>query len=1077
MKPAQLGRMCCVGAAALGVLGLIGWVTGAHSLTTIVPGQPPMMPNTAIGLLLLGAAGVLRHRRCPGRPRRAIAILFAIAVLGIGSGTLAQYVLGIDLGLDQLLLRTELGPYPGRPSPPTAAAFVLVSIALLVYDTRLTARARPSEWLLLATALTALVGLMGHAFGVGELYRLRTAPVIGVALPTAIALILVALGLLLQRPDAGVMRIATSTGQGGILLRRLVIPGVLAPVVLGFVVLWVLRLAGVEETALVAATLASVMAAVGLLLLPFLAVPLDRAHAALEASRARARDLVEEASDAIFIADGEGRYTDVNGAGCRLLGMSRDEIVGKSIVDFILPDDIPRLRARQAALAAGPRVQEWRFRHKDGHYLWIEVSDKILPDGRWQGFVRDISARKAAEEETRRAHARIESIVSLAADAIIAIDAARRITLFNRAAERIFGWTRDEALGRPLDVLLPERVREEQRARVRTFAAESADPEREDSPYWPLVALRKDGREFPAEAAISRLRIGDEWIYSVILRDITERERLGRELREARAFLENVFDSSTEYGLIALDLERRIVLWNEGARRNYGYTAEEIVGAHADRLHVPGDLAAGIVSSLYARALQEGSATTIFHARRKDGSEFLSRVVASRRLGGDGAPIGYLLVCGDITLEHRRSERERLLAALGPLLTASLDRAQIVDAAVGLLVHELADACIVDLADDPENQRAPRRWKVMHRDPRKQRLAHALQAIPLDRGRPHYTWATLTTQQAAVVSHITPEHLDSIAQSDEHRRLLHELAPVSSIAVPLQARGLALGALTLVSTDPRRRYDETDLPFVEDLARRLGTALENARLFEVAARAVAARDEVLGIVAHDLRNPLSTATLAASTLVRPEHERRVGTQRAADRIERSLGRATRLIEDLLDITRIEGGGGISVDPRPTLAETLAHEAVDMLIGASEAASVDLDVVIDPGLPATLADEGRVVQVLGNLIGNALKFTPAGGHVRVGAERQGAEILFTVSDSGPGIPVEQLAHLFDRYWQANRRDRRGAGLGLAIAKGIVEAHHGTIWARSEPGHGSTFGFTLPIAPVGSVAHGRGVELPH
>jgi signal transduction histidine kinase len=324
---------------------------------------------------------------------------------------------------------------------------------------------------------------------------------------------------------------------------------------------------------------------------------------------------------------------------------------------------------------------------------------------------------------------------------------------------------------------------------------------------------------------------------------------------------------------------------------------------------------------------------------------------------------------------------------------------------------------------------------------------------------------------------MTDEYLDAVAQNDEHRRLLRACAPESVIATPLTARGVALGAIGFVSSDPRRRYDEDDVPFVEDLGRRLAAALDNARLFEFATHAVRARDEVLGIVAHDLRNPLGAALLGTRTLVRSEGERRVRMRRAAERIERALDHANHLIADLLDITRIEGKGGLAVEPRPLPVLKLAHDVGEMFGPLAADAGVTLEVDIDRGLLPVRGDEARISQVLGNLIGNAIKFTPRGGRVRLLAARSGpAGVQFTVADNGPGIAKEQLAHVFDRFWQADSTDQLGAGLGLAIARGIVEAHGAQLDVASELGRGSNFSFTLPYAQRDPAGGPRGPASP-
>ena len=193
-RVSRVGRKLCLGGATLGAVGLLGWVAGASLLTTVVPGQPPMMPNTALALLLVGIAGALRHREDTGRMARTLSVLAVLIVLAIGGGTLAEYELGADLHIDQLLFRVGAAPYPGRPSPPTALALLFLGAALLLFDVRPTARVRPSEWLILPAGLTAFAAFVGAVLGAAPLYRLSRAPVIGVALPTAVSLLLTSAG-------------------------------------------------------------------------------------------------------------------------------------------------------------------------------------------------------------------------------------------------------------------------------------------------------------------------------------------------------------------------------------------------------------------------------------------------------------------------------------------------------------------------------------------------------------------------------------------------------------------------------------------------------------------------------------------------------------------------------------------------------------------------------------------------------------------------------------------------------------------------------------------------------------------
>jgi signal transduction histidine kinase len=226
-------------------------------------------------------------------------------------------------------------------------------------------------------------------------------------------------------------------------------------------------------------------------------------------------------------------------------------------------------------------------------------------------------------------------------------------------------------------------------------------------------------------------------------------------------------------------------------------------------------------------------------------------------------------------------------------------------------------------------------------------------------------------------------------------------------------------------------------------------------------RAVTERDRVLEIVAHDLRNPLSNILLSAGLDARRgEPERR--NRRALDAIARAATRMNDLIDDLLDVTRIEAGQ-LKMELESLRAADLVFEAAEMQTALASSAGIEVRLDLAPNVHALWGHRDRLLQVFENLVGNAIKFTPSGGHITIGAALKDENVLFRVADTGRGIPSESLPHVFDRFWQTKTAGRLGAGLGLAIAKGIVEAHGGRIWVESTPGVGSTFFFTIPKAP--------------
>jgi PAS domain S-box-containing protein len=222
--------------------------------------------------------------------------------------------------------------------------------------------------------------------------------------------------------------------------------------------------------------------------------------------------------------------------------------------------------------------------------------------------------------------------------------------------------------------------------------------------------------------------------------------------------------------------------------------------------------------------------------------------------------------------------------------------------------------------------------------------------------------------------------------------------------------------------------------------------------------AVRARDDILAIVSHDLRNPLSIIAMSATLLEMPLPEETRISQLGI--IRRAISGMNRLIEDLLDVSQI-ASGLLTVDPRPMDAASLCEDAKLMVEGLLAGKSQRFECHCASAPVIVLADRARVSQVLSNLIGNANKFTPEGGRITLRVEA-GVSARFSVGDTGPGISAQDLPHIFDRFWQARRVRRGGVGLGLAISKGIVEAHGGRIWAESSAGVGTSFHFTLPLA---------------
>jgi signal transduction histidine kinase len=404
--------------------------------------------------------------------------------------------------------------------------------------------------------------------------------------------------------------------------------------------------------------------------------------------------------------------------------------------------------------------------------------------------------------------------------------------------------------------------------------------------------------------------------------------------------------------------------------------------------------------------------------------------------------------------DARVSSREalRFLTRAGRVLSGSLDPEVTLDRLVRLAVPRVACFAMLDLVR-PEG--------------RLERVAHkhvdGVREPLLERNEPFLPEEEGLVPLSRVLETSEPMLIENVERdwtgAEEVLERIRSLAGCSLMIVPLIAGDDTLGVLTFGSTRTDRFYHRQDLSLARELARSASLAIVNARLYRKAEQAIAARDEVLGVVSHDLRNPVSRVRMAAELMTEirglPE-----GAERTAGMIIRAADEMNRLIGDLLDVTRIEAGR-LSIEVGPTGLRNLLDRLDEAHAPAAEAKGLVWEVERTDEPVALEIDEGRVLQALGNLVGNAIKFTPEGGAVVVMTERSSEQVRIGVRDTGAGMDGVQLAHVFDRFWQSRVGDRRGAGLGLAIARGIIDAHGGRIHIESEPGVGTTAWVTLPL----------------
>lgn len=1057
----RAGRWCCVAGAGIGALGLVAWLSGFGALTGVIPGQGPMMPTTALCLLLIGGGAALRAPENLGRPRKAMSVLAALVVLFVGVATVADYLLAIDLSIDRALFHIDVAPYPGRSAALAAVALTLLSSGLIVFDTRPAAVVRPSECLILLGGLTAFSALIAFAFGGGPLLRLRRMPVLGVPLPTAVALLLISLGMLLERSRGGLMSVAASSGPGGVLLRRLAIPALIAPAMLGIAVTRIATAIGAGEPSFQVALLAGSTSIVGLIPLTLVAAALNRAHRALEENHARTRDLVELAPDGIFLGDLEGRCTDANGAGCRMLGYTREELIGKCIADVIAPDEIERLsQTKNALLEGATEVGEWHLRRKDGIYVPVEVSTTLLPHGRWQGFVRDTSERTRAREELRESRERLELAVAGADLGAWDWNIASGEVVFSARWAEMRGFRLDEVranvdawiAGIHPDDWPHVKKSLDDHLRGATPVYEAEMRVRTKSGAWIWILDR--GKVFACDERGGPVRMAGTEL------DITARKSAEAALRLAEAKSSGILAMSAD-AIISIDTDLRITMFNDAAERTFGYSKAEAIGASLEMLF-PERLRAR--HRQFIERFAAGPPVTRPMAPkgiktcglRRNGQEFPLDAAISKLTVED--TIILTIALRDTTDRERSEWEQQLLVEIGLVLAGTLDYEGTLARVAQLMVRELADFCIVDSVDGGGKIE---RLDVACRDRERDETCDALRRGPPDRNPSELFDAPFRRMEPLLIEEVTPAILSSWAQDGEELRTLRAVAPFSVIAVPLVARGKLLGVLKLLASTRHHKYGPADLRIAQEVARRAALSIDNARLYQTAMRASREREDMLGVVAHDLRNPLGAISMNLGLLRRREAESAPGCLGPVDRIERAATRMERQIGDLLDVARLEAGH-LSIEPKWLRTIRILVEIQDAHMPHAASASCTLQTKVEPDVPDVWADSDRVFEIFDNLIGNALKFTGPGGHVTIGAAPLNGQVMFFVGDTGPGMSAEEASHLFDRFWQARKADRRGAGLGLTIVKGLVETHGGRIWVESAPKRGTTVFFTLPVA---------------
>lgn len=667
---------------------------------------------------------------------------------------------------------------------------------------------------------------------------------------------------------------------------------------------------------------------------------------------------------------------------------------------------------------------------------------------------------KASYEE---AWLRLAAIVESSDDAIISKTLEGIITSWNSGAERIYGYSASEVIGKPISILVPEeRIDEVPKILERLKRGERVD-------HFETERIAKDGRRLSISLTISPIRDGSGQLMgaSTIARDITEAKQAQALIQASRRQTELVLQAIPA-SITVQDPDGRLIFANEAAAKAFGYEAVADLlaqpvsdlleaydlldesGRDFDRDQLPGRL-----------ALREGksSSITICYRNRKTGEERWSNVRATPITNGLGQVEYAVNVFQDITESRRAEEHQRFLSDASKILSSSLDYQTTLTSVAEMAVPRIADWCGVDIVEDE----TLKRLAIAHVDPKKLARVQLFEELyPPDTNQPFGVPQVLRSGRSEIYPRITDAMPVNSARDEQRLSLLRELGFTSAMIVPLVGDGRILGTLSFIAAESQRHFGPSDLALAEDLGRRAAQAIDHSRLYRLAREANRLKDEFLATVSHELRTPL-TAISGYAHMLRTGKLDPAEADHALQVIERSVHAQAQLINDILDVSRVITGK-LQLNIQNITPALAINAAIDSIRPEAERKGVLLETEIDPATGPVMGDPNRLQQIAWNLVSNAIKFTPTGGNVKAKLERLDGYIQLQVQDTGIGIRSEFLAHVFERFRQADSsitRKYSGLGLGLAIARHLVELHGGTIEASSEgPGLGATFTVRIP-----------------
>ncbi len=785
----------------------------------------------------------------------------------------------------------------------------------------------------------------------------------------------------------------------------------------------------------------------------------------------------------------DGKWLLVNDKLCEIVGYSREEMAKLTFQDITHPDDLETDLALSKQLTAGligSYTLEKRYLRKDGKFVWVNLTGTVVRHSNgtpnyFVAVIEDISSRKRAEDQLREFESKVEAqvqarvrqfqeserefrrMVELSTDIFSRHTPLGIYTYVSPSCHSVLGFRPSELLGTsPYELFHPDDSAAIQANHTGSLASSEAL----------TVAYRirnKAGAYIWLESTSRAVRdpVSGEVLELICSsRDISSRMKDTQLLRQTEAALRTIYDTSPILLAIAETdgLDIFPVSYNSAAAKFFGLAQNLPTHKPVSSWDVPRGAVLAAIKHVHASEADGHAFSFDTSFKQSDGNTRWMSVMVNFLHRTEGGRLRFSVSSTDITDRREMEERQKFLTETTSHLSSSLDYEAELDKLARSLVPRFADWCMIDIQDGAGGLRLT---VTAHSDLKAERLLNKIRSSypPLEnRQAAHPVWEVIRTGKPLLYVDCEAEGmLERVACNAEHLQMLRDLEMKSVMIVPLSVHGKTHGTIAFVTSNTERRYDKKALVFAQEVAWRAALAIENARLYSQATSAIELRDNFLAVVSHDLKNPLSAISLSANVLAKftaeYENDGSSSCQQMIESIKRAAHKMELLIADLLDIGKMEANR-FTVQPTHARLGESVEEAVALLVPLANERKTQIRVRIDEDPPAFF-EPRRVQQVLSNLIGNAIKFSPKNSAVEVRVEEKEGVLFCSVVDEGDGVPESNRQRIFEKYWQRDEDRSRGTGLGLPICKGIVEAHGGKIWVASEPGKGSRFTFTLPV----------------